>query len=75
MAAATLFVPPNKDDGNGRAPDVAEAKLVAALVALGAQMAKSDGQVRHGDILAFRQVFRTDSQTHAAIARFLNFAR
>lgn len=75
MAAAKLFGPPNQDDGNGRASHVDEAKLVAALVALGAKMAKADGQVRNEDILAFRQVFRTDPQTEATIGRFFNLAR
>lgn len=75
MAAARLFGPPTADDGNGRASHVDEAKLVAALVALGAKMAKADGQVRDEDILAFRQVFRTDRQTEATIGRFFNLAR
>jgi len=75
MAAARLFGPPMEDDGNGRASHVDEAKLVAALVALGAKMAKADGQVRPEDIRAFRQVFKTDPQTEAAIGRFFNLAR
>jgi len=54
---------------------VDEAKLVAALVALGAKMAKADGQVRPEDIRAFRQVFRTDPQTEATIGRFFDLAR
>jgi len=75
MAAARLFGPPPFDDGNGRAAHIDEAKLVAALVALGAKMAKADGQVRDEDIVAFRQVFRTDPQTEATIGRFFNLAR
>jgi len=75
MAAARLFGPPRENDGNGRAAHVDEAKLVAALIALGAKMAKADGQVRPEDILAFRQVFRTDPQTEATIARFFDLAR
>ena len=75
LAAARLFGPPVADDGNGRAAHVDEAKLVAALVALGAKMAKADGQVRDEEILAFRQVFRTDAQTEATIARFFDLAR
>lgn len=75
MAAARLFGPPSADDPNGRASHVDEAKLVAALVALGAKMAKADGQVRDEDILAFRQVFRTDPQTEATIGRFFDLAR
>ena len=75
MAAARLFGPPRTDDGNGRAAHVDEAKLVAALIALGAKMAKADGQVRSEDIDAFRQVFRTDPQTEATIAKFFDLAR
>lgn len=75
MAAAKLFGPPRSDDGNGRPSNIDEAKLVAALVALGAKMAKADGQVRSEDIVAFRQVFRTDPQTEATIGRFFNLAR
>jgi len=75
LAAARLFGPPRADDGNGRASHIDEAKLVAALIALGAKMAKADGQVRHEDILAFRQVFRTDPQTEETIARFFDLAR
>ncbi len=75
VAAARLFGPPNADDGNGRASHVDEAKLVAALVALGAKMAKADGQVREEDIIAFSQVFRTDPQTEATIGRFFDLAR
>lgn len=75
LAAARLFGPPVLDDGNGRASHVDEAKLVAALVALGAKMAKADGQVRNEDVVAFRQVFRTDPQTEETIARFFDLAR
>lgn len=75
MAAAKLFGPPRANDENGQASHVDEAKLVAALVALGAKMAKADGQVRSEDIVAFRQVFRTDPQTEATIGRFFNLAR
>ncbi len=75
LAAARLFGPPLQDDGNGRASHVDEAKLVAALVALGAKMAKADGQVRNEDVLAFRQVFRTDPQTEETIGRFFDLAR
>jgi len=74
-AAARLFGPPDDHDGSGRAARVDEAKLVAALVALGAKMAKADGQVRREDVKAFRQVFRTDPQTEATIGRFFDLAR
>jgi len=74
-AAARLFGPPSSNDGTGRASKVDEAKLVAAMVALGAKMAKADGQVRPEDVVAFRQVFRADPKTEATIGRFFNLAR
>jgi len=74
-AAARLFGPPSSNDGEGKASKVDEAKLVAAMVALGAKMAKADGQVRPEDVVAFRQVFRADAKTEATIGRFFNLAR
>jgi len=75
-AAARLFGPPSSsDDGWGRASRVDQAKLVAAMVALGAKMAKADGQVRDEDVIAFRQVFRADAKTEVTIGRFFNLAR
>lgn len=74
-AAARLFGPPSGDDQDGRVAHVDEAKLVAALVALGAKIAKADGQVRREDVAAFRQVFRADAKTEETIGRFFNLAR
>ena len=74
-AAARLFGPPMRPDGDGRPGVVDEAKLVAALVALGAKMAKADGQVRVEDVQAFRQVFKADAQTEQVIGRFFDLAR
>jgi len=70
-----MFGPPQRPDGNGRPGHIDEARLVAALVALGAKMAKADGQVRREDVTAFRQVFRTDAQSDAMIGRFFDLAR
>ncbi|WP_427451385.1 TerB family tellurite resistance protein [Litorimonas sp. WD9-15] len=74
-AAARLFGPPSRENADGRAKSVNESKLVAALVALGAKMAKADGQVRPEDVAAFRQVFRADAKTEETIGRFFNLAR
>lgn len=74
-AGARLFGPPQSPDNNGRAGQLDQAGLVAALVALGAKMAKADGQVRHEDVAAFKQVFQTDSENEATIARFFDLAR
>ncbi|WP_409431910.1 TerB family tellurite resistance protein [Litorimonas sp. RW-G-Af-16] len=74
-AGARLFGPPMRPDPNGEAGPIEQAGLVAALVALGAKMAKADGQVRQEDVAAFKQVFRPDAQTEAAVGRFFDLAR
>lgn len=74
-AGARLFGPPQLPDNHGRAGRLDEAGLVAALVALGAKMAKADGQVRHEDVAAFKQVFQADLENEATIGRFFDLAR
>ena len=74
-AGARLFGPPQQPDSNGRPGMIDEAGLVAALVALGAKMAKADGQVRSVDVAAFKRVFKTDIAHQDAIARFFDLAR
>lgn len=74
-AGARLFGPPQSPDINGRAGQLDHAGLVAALVALGAKMAKADGQVRHEDIAAFRRVFQASPENEDTIARFFDLAR
>ena len=74
-AGARLFGPPQSPDNNGQAGQLDQAGLVAALVALGAKMAKADGQVRHEDVRAFRQVFQAAPENEATIARFFDLAR
>ena len=74
-AGARLFGPPQQPDSNGRPGTIDEAGLVAALVALGAKMAKADGQVRSVDVAAFKRVFKTDAAHQDAIARFFDLAR
>jgi len=74
-AGARLFGPPQSPDINGRADQLDQAGLVAALVALGAKMAKADGQVRNEDVAAFRRVFQAAPENEAAIARFFDLAR
>lgn len=74
-AGARLFGPPQSADNNGRAGQLDQAGLVVALVALGAKMAKADGQVRHEDVAAFRQVFQAGPENEATIARFFDLAR
>ena len=74
-AGARLFGPPQSPDNNGRAGQLDHAGLVAALVALGAKMAKADGQVRHEDIAAFRRVFQASPENEDTIARFFDLAQ
>lgn len=74
-SGARLFGPPQSPDNNGRAGQLDHAGLVAALVALGAKMAKADGQVRHEDIAAFRRVFQASPENEDTIARFFDLAR
>ena len=74
-AGARLFGPPQTPDKNGRAGQLDQAGLVAALVALGAKMAKADGQVRNEDVAAFRRVFQASPENEATIARFFDLAR
>ena len=74
-AAAQLFGPPRRPDGRGIASDVEQAPIVAALIALGAKMAKADGTVRDEDVEAFRTVFQSTPDSRAAVRRFFNIAR
>ncbi|WP_113910521.1 molecular chaperone DjiA [Roseovarius dicentrarchi] len=46
-----------------------------AVIALGAKMAKADGQVTRGEVAAFRQVFRIEPEDEAGAARVFNLAR
>jgi len=46
-----------------------------AVVALGAKMAKADGQVRPSEVAAFRQVFTIAPEDEPAAARVFNLAR
>jgi len=48
---------------------------VAALVALGAKMAKADGQVSPEEVAAFKRVFKASPENEAIIGRFFDLAR
>ncbi len=74
-AGARIFGPPQQPDINGRPGTIDEAGLVAALVALGAKMAKADGQVRSVEVAAFKRVFTTDAEDQDTIGRFFDLAR
>lgn len=72
---ARLFGPPNTPDGHGQPGNMDEAGVVAALVALGAKMAKADGQVSNVEVAAFKRVFQATSENESTIARFFDLAR
>jgi len=74
-AGARLFGPPSLRDQNGRPDQLDEAGLVAAVVALGAKMAKADGQVSIDEVAAFKQVFQSSPENEPTIARFFDLAR
>ncbi|WP_424984503.1 TerB family tellurite resistance protein [Microbulbifer sp. S227A] len=46
-----------------------------AVIALGAKMAKADGQVTRDEVTAFREVFRIGEEDEAGAARVFNLAR
>lgn len=77
-AAARLFGPPRRFPA---APasianrDIGDAGVAAAMVALGAKLAKADGVVTRDEIHAFRNVFQTTKTAQKQIARFFDLAR
>ncbi len=46
-----------------------------AVIALGAKMAKADGQVTRAEVTAFREVFHIGAEDEAAAGRVFNLAR
>jgi len=74
-AGARLFGPPPLSDNRGEAGEIDQARVVAALVALGAKMAKADGQVRREEVEAFKKVFQASASNEAMIGRFFDLAR
>lgn len=74
-AGARLFGPPSRRDERGQAGDIDQASVVAALVALGAKMAKADGRVSPEEVAAFKRVFRASPENEAIIGRFFDLSR
>lgn len=75
-AGARLFGPPILPDTDGLPGHIQSGRVAAALVGLGAKMAKADGHVRHEDISAFKRVFQSDAGVNDEnIARFFDLAR
>lgn len=74
-AAARLFGPPPRIDTDGQPGRIEPAGVTAALIALGAKMAKSDGQVTADEVEAFKRVFQATPENDQDIGRFFDLAR
>ncbi len=74
-SAAQLFGPPARPDGRGQAREREQGPVVAALIALGAKMAKADGEVRSEDVDAFETVFKAEPSSASSVKRFFNLTR
>jgi DnaJ like chaperone protein len=58
-----------------RSPPERSVGFTIAVIALGAKMAKADGQVTRDEVAAFREVFHIPSEDEASAARVFNLAR
>jgi len=58
-----------------RTPPERSAAFAIAVIALGAKMAKADGQVTRDEVTAFREVFHIAREDEAGAARVFNLAR
>lgn len=58
-----------------RAPPERSVAFTIAVIALGAKMAKADGQVTRDEVTAFREVFQIAEADEAGAARVFNLAR
>lgn len=74
-AAARMFGPAERPDMDGFPGRIDDAGFAAALIALGAKLAKADGIVTRDEIDAFKNVFKTPPEAEAGMARFFDLAR
>ncbi len=58
-----------------RTPPERTVAFAIAVIALGAKMAKADGQVTRDEVTAFREIFHISEQDAAGAARVFNLAR
>lgn len=58
-----------------RSPPQQSVAFTIAVIALGAKMAKADGQVTRDEVTAFREVFTISAEDEASAARVFNMAR
>jgi DnaJ like chaperone protein len=61
--------------GQLRAPPERRVAFAIAVIALGAKMAKADGQVTRNEVAAFREVFHIPAREEKNAARLFNLAR
>jgi DnaJ like chaperone protein len=61
--------------GAGCAPDPGDVDFTAAIVGLGAKLAKADGLVTDDEVSVFSRVFRAAPRDEAAMRRVFNIAR
>ena len=74
-AAARLFGPPDRGEDGATFRDVSDAGVAAALIALGAKMAKADGVVTRQEVDAFKNVFQASVEAKGGVARFFDLAK
>ena len=60
---------------NFKSPPEKSVAFTIAVIALGAKMAKADGEVTRDEVIAFRQVFQISSEDEVQAARLFNLAR
>ena len=74
-AAARMFGPLERPDMDGQPGRIDDAGFAAALIGLGAKLAKADGVVTRDEIEAFKRVFQAPPEAQAGMARFFDLAR
>ncbi len=60
---------------NLKRPPEKSVAFTIAIIALGAKMAKADGEVTRDEVVAFRQVFQIPPKDEAAAGKLFNLAR
>lgn len=71
----SVALPYEGDVGPSEAQILGDASFTAAVIGLGAKMAKADGQVTEEEVAAFSRVFRAAPEDQKSVARVFNIAR
>ena len=66
---------PEREGGEMCAPAPHDVGFTAAVVGLGAKLAKADGEVTDSEVAVFSQVFRAAPEDAASVRRVFNIAR